>query len=175
MAINFQSDRGMARQRHVVERARGSYQRRLRAMACAGLAGLLVSPLLTAAAGAEESKYQKARREHPDLFKLYYDETVMAYCGMLTPESEVGFRLERDALLAVDPLEAEALRALRVASDMAADYAYQDYGLNGQKRWCKTEGIEAYNRFMTRFRAEPPRSGTLGGPGVQNGTETQSE
>jgi len=124
-------------------------------MACAGLAGLLLSLHLTAPVGAEESKYQRARREHPDLFKLYYDETVMAYCGLLTPESEAGFRLERDALLVADPLEEEALRTVRVASDMAADYAYQDYGLNGQKRWCKAEGLEAYNRFVTRYRAAP--------------------
>jgi hypothetical protein len=117
---------------------------------------LLPLPGLTLPAAAEESRYQKARRAHPDLFKLYYDETVMAYCGMLTPESEAGFRLERDSLLAADPLEEEALRTLRVASDMAADYAYQDYGLNGQKRWCQSEGLEAYNRFVTRYRAEPP-------------------
>ncbi|GAB2175183.1 hypothetical protein [Dongia sp. agr-C8] len=123
-------------------------------MACAGLAGLL----LAGTAAAEESKYQKARREHPELFKLYYDETVMAYCGLLTPESEAGFRLERDALLQADPLGGEALRTLRVASDMAADYAYQDYGLNGQKRWCKSEGLEAYNRFVTRYRAQPPET-----------------
>jgi hypothetical protein len=127
----------------------------LRALAWAGLTGLLLSPLLSASADADESKYQKARREHPDLFKLYYDETVMAYCGMLTPESEAGFRLERDALLAADPLADEALRTLRVASDMAADYAYQDFGLNGQKRWCKAEGLEAYNRFVARYRAGP--------------------
>jgi len=136
-------------------------------MVRAGLAGLLLSPLLATPAAAEESKYQKARREHPVLFKLYYDETVMAYCGLLTPESEAGFRLERDRLLAADPLEGEALRTLRVASDMAADYTYQDYGLNGQKRWCKSEGLAAYNRFVARFRAEPPTP-------VQTGP-TQSE
>jgi hypothetical protein len=121
-------------------------------IAGAGLAGLL----LAGPAAAEESKYQKARREHPELFKLYYDETVMAYCGMLTPESEAGFRLERDALLQADPVAAETLRTLRVAGDMAADYAYQDYGLNGQKRWCNSQGLAAYNRFVARFRAQDP-------------------
>jgi hypothetical protein len=106
-------------------------------------------------AGAEESRYAQARQQHPDLFKLYYDETVMAYCGLLTPESEAGFRLERAALLAADPLSDQAHREVRVASDMAADYAYQDHGLSGQKRWCKTEGRDAYNRFVTRSRAKP--------------------
>jgi len=133
-------------------------------MAYVGLAALMW-PVVTLQgstfpAKAEESKYQTARREHPDLFKLYYDETVMAYCGMLTPESEAGFKLERDTLLAADPIEGEVLRTLRIASDMAADFAYQDYGLNGQKRWCKSEGLEAYNRFVTRYRAEPPAAQT---------------
>jgi hypothetical protein len=134
------------------ERLRGSYQRRVGVILGVGLAGLLLSM----SASAEESKYQKAKREHPALFKLYYDETVMAYCGLLTPESEAGFHLERDDLLAADPLDGEALRIVRVASDMAADYAYQDYGLNGQKRWCTKEGLAAYNRFVARYRAGPP-------------------
>lgn len=151
-AFNFRSYDGMA-QAADIERRRGSSQRRWFAFIGIGLVGLLLSFLLPEASIAEESKYQKARREHPALFKLYYDETVMAYCGMLTPESQAGFRLERDALLAADPLVGEALRTVRVASDMAADYAYQDYGLNGQTRWCKKEGLEAYNRFVTRYRA----------------------
>ena len=165
MTPQFRSEHGMA-QPCEPERRHTSSQRRSRAILGVGLAGLLLAPLLSPPAAAEESKYQRARREHPALFKVYYDETVMAYCGLLTPESEAGFRLERDTLLAADPLEEEVLRTLRVASDMAADYAYQDYGLNGQKRWCKAEGLEAYNRFVTRFRAGPPQ------PDVP---ETQSE
>ena len=150
-AFNFRSDDGRAQSRDT-ERCRRSSQRRSPA-----LVGtlLLLSALWPDASIAEESKYQKARREHPELFKLYYDETVMAYCGLLTPESEAGFRLVREDLLELDPLDGEALRTLRVASDMAADYAYQDYGLNGQARWCKKEGLEAYNRFVTRYRAGP--------------------
>jgi len=162
-AFNIRSDNGMA-QRRDTERSRGSSQRRWFALLGTGMLGLALSSLGPEASSAEESKVQKARREHPALFKLYYDETVMAYCGLLTPESEAGFRLERDAMLAADPLDGEALRTLRVASDMAADYAYQDYGLNGQTRWCKKEGLEAYNRFVTRYRAEQPRSDAHGPP-----------
>jgi len=136
----------------------GSYQRMSRP-----LTGLVLLVLFgTAAAGqgaAEEGQYDRARAQHPALFKVYYDETVMAYCGLLTEESEAGFRLERDALLAADPLSAEAHRRVRVASHIAADYAYQDHGLSGQKHWCKTEGQDAYNRFVTRYRAEPAGAG----------------
>jgi hypothetical protein len=155
------------------ERRRGSSQRRWLALLGTGLAGLLLSSLWPEASGAEESKYQKARREHPALFKLYYDETVMAYCGMLTPESEAGFRLERETMLAADPLEGDALRTVRVASDMAVDYAYQDYGLNGQERWCKKEGLEAYNRFVTRYRAEQSQPDTQNGAGTQGPTQSE--
>lgn len=149
-------------------RAQGSSQRRSRAIIGAGLFGLLVSAAWTDQAASDESKYAKARREHPALFKLHYDETVMAYCGLLTPESEAGFRLERNALLAADPLDPEAYRTVRVASDMAADYSYQDYGLSGQKRWCGTEGRDAYNRFVARYRAAPPTAATQSGPGTQS-------
>jgi hypothetical protein len=154
-ALNFRLDGGMAKPADTEPR-RGSSQRRSLALFGAGLIALLLSSLWPEGLIAEESKYQKARREQPDLFKLFYDEAVMAYCGMLTPESEAGFKLERDDLLAAHPLDGEGLRTLRVASDMAADYAYQDYGLNGQQRWCRKEGLEAYNRFVTRYRSGPP-------------------
>jgi hypothetical protein len=131
-----------------------SYQRRSSFALGAGLMGLLLSALLTDAAGAEENKYDRARREHPALFNLYYDEIVVAYCGLATAESAAGFRLERDVLLAKHPLSAEAHRTVRVASDIAADYAYQDHGLSGQKRWCGTEGRDAYDRFIARYRAQ---------------------
>jgi hypothetical protein len=130
-----------------------------RSPSAAILLGLLLVAIFGSPAAAE-SKYEKARRLHPTLFKLYYDETVMAYCGLLTAESEAGFRLERDTLLAADPLNGDALREVRVASDMAADYAYQDHGLSGQKRWCGTEGRDAYNRFVTRYRAQAPGTQT---------------
>jgi hypothetical protein len=136
-----------------------SSQRRWVPAGPAGLISLLMAIAMTPAAQAEESKYQRVRREHPALFKVYYDEIVMAYCGLVTPEAEAGFRLERDELLAADPLDEEAHRTVRVASDMAVDYAYQDHGLSGQKRWCGTEGRDAYNRFIGRYRAQPADPG----------------
>jgi hypothetical protein len=134
-------------------RRKGSSQRR--SAIGSGLAGLVLAAVLIEPAPAEESRYDRARREHPALFKVYYDEIVTAYCGLATAESEAGFRLERDALLAAEPLSEETHRTVRVASDIAADYAYQDHGLSGQKRWCGTEGRAAYDRFVTRRRAQP--------------------
>ena len=107
-------------------------------------------------AEAGDSQYDRARAAHPDLFEVYYQEMVLDYCGLRTRESEAGFHLMRDELLAADPLSEEAHRVVRVASNIAADYAYQDHGLSGQKRWCGTEGRDAYNRFVTRSRVQSP-------------------
>lgn len=135
--------------------AAGSYQRMPfqggRIALVALLLGCAVSP-----AEAGDGKYDRARAAHPDLFEVYYEEMVLDYCGLLTPEAEAGFRLVRDELLAADPLAAETHREVRVASGIAADYAYQDHGLSGQKQWCRTEGLSAYNRFVTRSRARDP-------------------
>jgi hypothetical protein len=118
------------------------------------LAASFLGCALPAAAAAGDGKYDRARSQHPDLFRVYYEEMVLDYCGLRTPESEAGFRLVRDALLAADPLSEEAHREVRVASSIAADYTYQDYGLSGQRRWCGTEGLGAYNRFVSRYRAQ---------------------
>lgn len=133
------------------DRGMTSSQRTSRRLGC--LALVAASLGAWASSAAADGKYDRVRRQHPDLFKVYYDETVMAYCGLLTFESEAGFKLERDALLVADPVSDETHRDLRVASDMAVDYAYQDHGLSGQKRWCKTEGLDAYNRFVDRYRS----------------------
>lgn len=141
-------------------RLTASHQRMRRRLVGLALTVLSGAGLPGLQAAAEESRYDRARREHPALFKVYYDEIVLAYCGLQTAEAEAGFRLERDALLAADPLSEELHRTVRVASDIAADYAYQDHGLSGQKRWCGTEGRDAYNRFVTRYRAQAPDPST---------------
>jgi hypothetical protein len=115
-------------------------------LTCAGLA-------IRAAAG-EEDQYDQARAQHPDLFKVYYDENVLEYCGLLTHESALGFALKRDDLLAARQLSEEDVRQVRVAGAIAADVAYSAHGL-AQSAWCKGEGTEAYNRFMERYRATP--------------------
>jgi hypothetical protein len=124
-------------------------------MVRAGFVGLLLSPLLTSAGAAEEDKYDRARREHPELFKVYYDENVLEYCGLLTHESLRGFTMRRDDLLAARPLGEDDVRTVRIAGAIAADVAHSAHGL-AQIAWCKGEGMEAYNRFVDRSRATPP-------------------
>lgn len=105
-------------------------------------------------AAAEEDEYDRARAAHPELFKVYYDENVLEYCGLLNHESGRGFALRRDDLLTARPLSEEDVRRVRVAGAIAADKAYASHGL-AQIAWCKGEGMEAYNRFVERTRGGP--------------------
>jgi hypothetical protein len=122
----------------------------------AGMAlGVLLGPMaFPSAAAAEEDQYDRARVQHPELFKVYYDENVLEYCGLLTHESALGFAMRRDDLLAARPLSKEDVRQVRVAGAIAADMAYGSHGL-AQSAWCKGEGMEAFNRFVERYRATP--------------------
>jgi hypothetical protein len=109
-------------------------------------------------AGADQ--YDDARQAHPELFQAYYDEGLLEYCGLLSGESAAGFRLRRDELLTAMPLSEAEHRKVRIAAGIAIDYQYQNHGLSGQRLWCKTEGRDAYDHFVARYRAEPNNSGT---------------
>ena len=110
--------------------------------------------LLALAGPAVADQYDEARSAHPQLFKVYYQEGVLEYCGLLTRESALGFVLERDALLSATPISEAAHHDVRVAGSIAADLQYDNHGLGGQKLWCGTEGMEAYKRFVARYRAQ---------------------
>ena len=126
-----------------------------RAARPAALLGLTVLSILKPVASAGADEYDDARDQHPALFQAYYDEGLLEYCGLLTREAADGFRLRRDDLLAQDPLTGEQHRRVRIAAGIAIDYQYQNHGLSGQRRWCSTDGRDAYNRFIGRHLAQP--------------------
>jgi len=132
----------------------GSYQRMPLRLAGLALAMLLGTAAVAGRALAEEDQYDRARVQHPELFKVYYDENVLEYCGLLTHESALGFVMRRDDLLAARPLSKADVRIVRVAGSIAADKAFGSHGL-AQSAWCKSEGMEAFNRFVARYRATP--------------------
>ena len=131
-----------------------SHLRMLPRLAGLALVVLIGSTGLFERALAEEDQYDRARAQHPELFKVYYDENVLEYCGLLTHESALGFAMRRDDLLVARPLSDEDVRKVRVAGAIAADQAFGAHGL-AQSAWCKGEGMEAYNRFVERYRATP--------------------
>ena len=116
---------------------------------------LLISLLLISAAVpvAAEDKYDIARQQYPELFKVYYDANVLEYCGLLTRESSGGFRLSRDALILRDTLREDQYRDIRISAYTAADVEYENRGLGGYKGWCRTEGKDAYDRFVAFYSA----------------------
>jgi len=130
-----------------------SYQRMLR-LAGAALLVLFWPGSPVGHAAADEDQYDRARAQHPELFQVYYDENVLEYCGLLTHESALGFAMQRDDLLVARPLSQEDVRQVRVAGAIAADQAFASHGL-AQSAWCKGEGMEAFNRFVARYRATP--------------------
>jgi len=133
----------------------GLYQRmsRGKALCAVGLMQIMFATTASPAA-AEEDQYDRARAQHPELFQVYYDENVLEYCGLLTHESALGFVMQRDDLLARRPLSEGDVHDVRVAGSIAADMAYGSHGL-AQSAWCKGEGMEAFNRFVARYRATP--------------------
>ena len=133
----------------------GSFQRMPLRLAGLALAMLIGTGLVTDRAAAEEEDlYDRARAQHPELFKVYYDENVLEYCGLLTHESARGFVMRRDDLLATRSLSEEEVRRVRIAGAIAADTAYGAHGL-AQSAWCNREGVEAFYRFVDRYRATP--------------------
>ena len=106
-----------------------------------------------AAPAVAEVKYEIARREHPELFKVYYDANVMEYCGLLTEQSTGGFRWSRDALIRRDTITADQNRDVRISAYAAADVEYENRGLGGFKGWCRSEGKGAYDRFIAVYAA----------------------
>jgi hypothetical protein len=103
------------------------------------------------AAGADS--YEAARLAYPDLYQTYYDEGLVEYCGLQTPETMRGFAMRRDEVLAATPLSADQFRTVRIAALIKIDYDYQDHGLSGTRQWCRVAGHAAYDRFVARYRA----------------------
>jgi len=115
------------------------------------LALLAVGALAPGIAGADEDPYGRARADHPDLFRVYYDEGVMEYCGLQTRNSMGGFFLQRDQLLESRPMSAADHRAVRIAASIAVDLEFDNRGLGGQRNWCRTAGLDAYGRFIATY------------------------
>jgi hypothetical protein len=128
-----------------------------RAALGAGVAVLTIAAFLKLHLPVGADQYDDARLAHPDLFQAYYDEGLLEYCGLLSRESIGGFRLRRDELLAGTRLSEAEHRKVRIAAGIAIDYQYQNHGLSGQRLWCKTEGRDAYDHFVARYRAGPSK------------------
>jgi hypothetical protein len=126
----------------------------------AALSVVSIPTILEPGVSARADEYDLARQQHPALFQTYYDEGLLEYCGLLSREATRGFLLQRDDQLARQPLSDEQHRRVRVSASIAIDYQYDNHGLGGQRLWCNTAGLDAYNRFIDRYRAWTYTNGT---------------
>ena len=73
---------------------------------------------------------------------------VAEYCDLVTEAVGDGFRRKVRHLRAWIALpEAVDLR-LRIAAARRVDFEYEDYGLNGYKKWCAQVGAAAVASFL---------------------------
>lgn len=86
------------------------------------------------------------------LQQTYYDMNVVEYCGLATDEIGDGFQRKIRHLQRWIAVPAAIDFRLRVAAAARADFVYEDYGLNGYRKWCQAEGNAAAERFLA-FRA----------------------
>ena len=80
---------------------------------------------------------------------IVYDYAVTSYCGTLTPEVEAGFRAELAEITERRGLDAEQAKSERIAGWVAADKEWSNRGLGGFRAWCRGEGVDAAQRFLT--------------------------
>ena len=88
-----------------------------------------------------------AAAEPRSLTDVVYDYAVTSYCGVLTPEVEVGFRRELAAITARDGLSEDEARTQRIAGWVAADKEWGNRGLGGFRAWCASDGARAAQHF----------------------------
>lgn len=98
----------------------------------------LVLSLGSVAAGAEPR----------GLRDIVYDYAVTSYCGLLTPEVELGFRRELARAALRSGADEEEARALRIAGWVDADREWSNRGLGGFRAWCQSEGVGAAEHFL---------------------------
>jgi hypothetical protein len=99
----------------------------------------------SAAVGAGSSE----RDQHwQALQRTYYLMNVAEYCGLVSDAVGDGFRRKVRHLKAWIALPESVDLRLRVAAARRVDYEYEDYGLNGYKKWCARVGGEAVETFL---------------------------
>lgn len=87
-----------------------------------------------------------------DLFRAHYDIAIADYCGLVSQAVAIGYVLLHHDLLARGNIRPEDDRAAQLKAVRDADYAYQDWGLSGHKKWCRQEGEAAVARLTLYFQ-----------------------
>jgi hypothetical protein len=84
-----------------------------------------------------------------EIKQVVYMYSVTEYCGLNTGEVYDGYRREVRHLTRQGRLPESTVRWLRIHGMLAADLEYDDRGLGGFRKWCRTEGLDAARHFLT--------------------------
>jgi hypothetical protein len=82
-----------------------------------------------------------------ELVRVYYDFEVASYCGLVSDRAGLGFVRERDRIMADHGIDDPGMQQARMQGWKEAHLEWQNRGLGGFKGWCRTEGIDARERF----------------------------
>ena len=83
-----------------------------------------------------------------EIKQVVYMYSVTEYCGLNTREVYDGYRREVRHLTRQGGLPESTVRWLRIHGMLAADLEYDDRGLGGFRKWCRTEGLDAVRHFL---------------------------
>ncbi len=83
-----------------------------------------------------------------EIKQVVYMYSVTEYCGLNTGEVYDGYRREMRHLTRQGRLPESTVRWLRIHGMLAADLEYDDRGLGGFRKWCRTEGLDSARHFL---------------------------
>jgi hypothetical protein len=103
----------------------------------------LIACLMFAPAQASEVDVES------QFLQINYRFEVAGYCGLVNEQVARGFHVERKQLLAQQAISEEEQQALRGKAWQMAHKEWLNRGLGGFKRWCRNEGQEYAQNFVS--------------------------
>ena len=91
-------------------------------------------------------------RPETDLERAFYDIGVIGYCGLFNDAVSEGFNREVRRIVERDAVDEQSLNAARSRAMTLVELEWSNRGLGGFRGWCRSEGVDAVNRFL----AVPP-------------------
>lgn len=83
------------------------------------------------------------------LEQVFYDIGVVGYCGLSENAVAEGFKREVKRIINRYALDETTVKAARARAITLVELEWDNRGLGGFRGWCRTEGENAVQRFLT--------------------------
>lgn len=83
------------------------------------------------------------------LEQVFYDIGVIGYCGLSGNTVTEGFQREVRRIVEREEINKKAFNAARSRAITLVELEWDNRGLGGFRRWCRTEGETAVRRFLS--------------------------